>query len=219
MSVVVHPRVRTFKARRGRTTSAQRALLDESLGRRGLPGGPIDPADAFGRAAPLVLEVGCGLGHAALGYVAAHPDHDLIAVDVHTPGIALLLSRAEAAGVTNLRVVEGDALDVLDRLPQASLHAVHLFFPDPWPKRPHHKRRFVRQDVLDLLAAKLGVDAALRIASDDQACAAAAQAALEAHPSYRGGPAERPAWRPLGGYEAKAVAAGTGVIELCYRRC
>jgi tRNA (guanine-N7-)-methyltransferase len=215
---VPHPPIRTFKARRGRTTPAQRALLGESLHRLGLAEGPIQPVAAFGRAAPLVVEVGSGLGHAALGYAGTHLHHDLIAIDVHTPGIALLLSRVEAAGLTNLRVVEGDALGVLERLPDEALHAVHLFFPDPWPKRAHHKRRFVRPDVLDLVGRKLAPGGTFLFASDDAGCAAAARATLDAHHLFSGGGRERPAWRPMAGYEAAADAAGRPVVYLSHQR-
>jgi tRNA (guanine-N7-)-methyltransferase len=215
---VAHPHVRTFKARRGRTTPKQRARLRKTLERLGLPDGPIDPRLAFGREAPVVLEVGSGLGHAALAYAGAFPDHDLIAVDVHTPGVALLASRADAVGLTNLRLVEGDALDVLGRLPDRALTAVHLFFPDPWPKRAHHKRRFVRPDVLAVVAPKLRSGGTFLVATDDAAYAAAAQRVFDDDIAFAGGGADRPAWRPLAGYEARAVAEGRGVMDLAYRR-
>ena len=213
-----HPWVRTFRARRGRTTPAQRAWLDDALGRRGLPDGPLDPSTLFGRQAPLVLEIGSGLGHAALGYAGAFPDHDLIAVDVHTPGIALLLSRADAAGLGNVRAAEGDALDVLDRLPSGSLHAVHVFFPDPWPKRPHRKRRILRPDVLDVLADRLEPGGTLRAATDDAAYAREARLLLASHAAFVPLPADRPPWRPGLGFEARALAAGRDVHELVARR-
>jgi tRNA (guanine-N7-)-methyltransferase len=216
--MTTHPHVRTFKARRGRTTRAQRVRLEETLERFGLPDGPVEPARAFGRTAPLVLEVGCGLGHAALAYAGTRPDHDLIAVDVHTPGVALLASRVEAAHLTNVRLVEGDALDLLGRLPAASLHAVHLFFPDPWPKRAHHKRRIVRADVVAVLTDRLVAGGRLLFASDDPAYAAAARQTLEAHPALRGGASPRPAWRPVAGYEAKALREGATVVDLAYER-
>lgn len=213
-----HPRVRTFKARRGRTSPTQRARLHDALALFGLPPGPLTPSEVFGRSAPLVIEVGSGLGHAALGYAGSHPHHDLIAIDVHTPGIALLASRLEAAALTNLRVVEGDAFELLDRLPPASLHAVHLFFPDPWPKRAHHKRRFVRPDVIDLLASRLERGGRLLMATDDEAYAAAAAMELDAHAGFTGGPSLRPGWRPIAGYEARAIRLGHEVHDLCHRR-
>jgi tRNA (guanine-N7-)-methyltransferase len=211
-------RIRTFRARRGRTTREQRAWLVDALDRRGIPSGPVDAAALFGRVAPLVLEIGSGLGHAALGYAGAHPEHDLLAVDVHTPGIALLLSRADAAGLTNVRAAEGDALDVLDRLPSGSLDAVHVFFPDPWPKRPHRKRRILRPDVLDVLADRLARGGLLRAATDDAGYAAEAGGLLTTHGSFEVLEAVRPAWRPKLGFEGRALDAGRVVHELLARR-
>lgn len=211
-----HPRVRTFHTRRGRHSPAQRADIDAALARCGLPAGPIDPSLVFGRRAPLVLEIGCGLGHAALAFAAARPDHDLIAADVHTPGVARLLRRVEADGLANVRVVEGCGLDVLDRFPPAGLAAVHVFFPDPWPKRAHHKRRLVRPDVVAVLADRLEPGGRLLFATDDAGYAAHADVVVAADGRFDGGPSERPAWRPRQGYEARA--AGRPVHERAWRR-
>src|SRR5699024_8143463 len=104
----------------------------------------------------LVLEIGSGHGAAARAYAAAHPVHDILAVEVHVPGIARMLAAADEEGLTNLRVHRGDALDLLhDAIPEGSLEAVHLFFPDPWPKARHAKRRLVQQPTLDLVASRL----------------------------------------------------------------
>ena len=211
--------VRTFNARRGRLTAAARVELEAWGPGLGLPAGPLDPASAFGRVAPLVLEVGSGFGHAARAYAAANPDHDVVAVEVHTRGVAHLVAAVARAGPANLRVVEGDAVDLLaERLAPGSLGAVHLFFPDPWPKRSHHGRRFVRRDVIDLVVDRLGPGGSLLVATDDAGYAARAQELLGAHPWLDGGPAERPHWRPSAGYEAKALAAGRPVVDLRYRR-
>ncbi len=126
------------------------------------PSGPaqhgiaFDQAELFGREAPLVLEIGCGMGDATVVMAAADPDRDYLAVDVHTPGLANLLALAERDGLTNLRAARGDAVELLrDLMKPGSLDAVHVFFPDPWPKAKHHKRRIVRTDVVALIRERL----------------------------------------------------------------
>ena len=168
---------------------------------------------------PVVLEVGCGDGEAALAYAVHRPDVDVVAVDVHTPGVAQLVAAAHCAGVVNLFVERADALELLDGpLSTTPLAAVHLFFPDPWPKTKHHKRRFVRADVLDLLAERLVPGGSLLLATDVEQYAAWALRQLDEHPAFDGGVAERPAWRPVTRYEAVARRAGRNITELHHRR-
>lgn len=206
-----HPRIRTFHARHGRVTEAMRDALRvvgprHDLGRR-------DP----GR--PLVLEVGCGSGEAALSFADAHPDIDVLATDVHTPGIAHLLSALHAEPRPNVYVARADALDLLDHeLTSRSLVGVHVFFPDPWPKARHRKRRFIRRDVADLLADRLVPGGTLMVATDIEDYASGAKAVLDEHPCFEGGLAARPAWRSDQGYEAKGIAAGRAIAELSYTR-
>lgn len=211
--------VRTFNARRGRLSPAERAALEERGQALGLPPGPLDHRAVFGRVAPLVLEVGSGFGDAARAYAVAHPDCDVVAVDVHTRGVAHLVSTVARSGPANLRAVEGDAVELLaERVAPGSLFAVHLFFPDPWPKRSHHGRRFVRPDVIDLVVDRLSRGGSLLLATDDAGYAAQAREVLGGHPALEGGAADRPAWRPRAGYEGKALAAGRAVVDLRYRR-
>ena len=152
-------RVRTYSGRRGRLSPLTLDRLDRFGSSRFLPAGPVDAATAFGRVAPLVLEVGSGHGAAAIAYAREHPDHDVLAVDVHTPGIARMLAAADAVGVPNLRVVRGDAVELLTtRIAPGQVAVVHLFFPDPWPKNRHAKRRFVGAATLSLLASRLAHD-------------------------------------------------------------
>jgi len=206
-----HPRIRTFHARHGRITDVMRAALAE-IG----PGYDLAHRDP---ARPLVLEVGCGNGEAALAFADAHPELDVLAADVHTPGIAHLLLALDADPRPNVWVARADALDLLDdELATASLAGVHVFFPDPWPKARHRKRRFIRTDVLDLLADRIAHGGHLLVATDVEDYAHDARAELDAHPAFAGGPAERPAWRPVRGYEAKGAAAGRSIVELSYRR-
>ncbi|MFP5321919.1 MAG: tRNA (guanine(46)-N(7))-methyltransferase TrmB [Acidimicrobiia bacterium] len=206
-----HPRIRTFHARHGRLTPTMRRALDDLAPRYELA--------RRDQARPLVLEVGCGHGDAALAYADAHPDIDLLATDVHAPGVAHLLLALEARHRPNVFVARRDALDLLDHeLGTGSLAGVHVFFPDPWPKARHHKRRFLRPDVLDLLADRLRPGGRLLAATDVDDYAEAARGLLDAHPAF--GPLHlgRPAWRPRRGYEEKALAAGRRIHELASSR-
>ena len=206
--------VRTFtpRWRNSPLTDERMATL---LPARSLPDGPLVPEVAFGRVGPVVVEIGSGHGAAAIAYCAAHPEADLVAIEVHVPGVARMLAAAESAGVSNLWVHPGDALPFLtDRVEPASLAAVHLFFPDPWPKNKHAKRRFVQQHTLDLLASRLLPGGVLRIATDISAYAGHARTQLAAHGRWDVVEGERPPWRPDDGFEAKGVRAGRTVTEL-----
>ncbi len=205
-------RIRTFHGRHGRVTPRIQDLIDDLGPAHGLDRRP-DPTR------PLVLEVGCGHGDAALAFCAAAPEVDLVAVDVHIPGVARLLEVCASGAVPNLFVERGDGVDLLDhRLPSGALAGLHLFFPDPWPKTGHHKRRFVRPDVLDLVADRLGPDAPMRIASDSVDYVDWAVDHLDAHASFDGGVSRRPSWRPVTRYERAGLDAGRHPVDLCYRR-
>ncbi len=215
-----HPSlVRTFSARRGRVGPVNRARLDTLGPERAVPPGRLDPMRTFGRTAPLVLEIGCGHGEAAIAYAVSHPGHDVVAIDVHTPGIARMLAAAGAARVANLRIEHTDAvLFLAERLGPASLDAVHLFFPDPWPKVKHAKRRFVSAHTLDLLALRLSATGHLLLATDQAGYAAHVRQQVLAHGAFTVREVERPPWRPVAGFEAKARAAGRPVAELRVER-
>jgi tRNA (guanine-N7-)-methyltransferase len=209
-----HAGVRTYapRWRRSPLTAERMATL---LPARMVPEGPLDPPVAFGRTAPVALEIGSGHGAAAIAYAATHPDVDLVAAEVHVPGVARMLAAAEAAGVDNLWVEPGDALPLLrDRIPSDALAAVHLFFPDPWPKKRHAKRRFVQQHILDLLADRLVAGGYLLFATDHDGYAGHARRQLAAHGRWAVVEGERPAWRPVDGFEAKGLAAGRPITDL-----
>lgn len=206
--------VRTFtpRWRNSPLTAARMATL---LPTRSLPEGPLVPGEAFGRVGPVVLEIGSGHGAAAIAYCTAHPEADLVAVEVHVPGVARMLAAADEAGVHNLWVHPGDALPFLaERVAPGSLSAVHLFFPDPWPKNKHAKRRFVQQHTLELVASRLVPGGVLLIATDIAAYAGHARAQLAAHGRWSVVEGERQPWRPDDGFEAKGVRAGRSVAEL-----
>jgi tRNA (guanine-N7-)-methyltransferase len=159
--------IRSYVLRQGRTTPAQKRALDELLPKYGLAftGEPIN--DVFGRKAPLVLEIGSGMGETTAAIAQARPDADFIAVEVHGPGVGSLLNRIASNELTNLRVVRHDAIEVLHKMiPDGALAAIHLFFPDPWPKKRHHKRRLVQPEFAALAARKLVPGGTLHAATD-----------------------------------------------------
>jgi tRNA (guanine-N7-)-methyltransferase len=161
--------IRSYVLRQGRTTPAQKRALDELLPKYGLVFSEeqIQKFQVFGRDAPLVLEIGSGMGETTAAIAAAHPAADFIAVEVHGPGVGSLLNRIVAGALGNLRVIRYDASEVLARMiPDGSLAAIHLFFPDPWPKKRHHKRRLVQPIFAALAARKLAPGGILHAATD-----------------------------------------------------
>jgi tRNA (guanine-N7-)-methyltransferase len=219
--------VRTFKPRRGRITSAQSAALERLWPSWGFEipaaaSAPLAREELFGRSAPLVLEIGCGMGEAVVAMAAAARECDFLAVDVHTPGLGNVLAMAERAGLTNVRVAAGDALDLLrDQVLAGSLEAVHVYFPDPWPKARHHKRRIIRPDAAELIARRLRPGGRLYCATDWAPYAAEMLEVLTAEPLLRNahdGYAPRAAHRPVTKFEARAVRDGREVFDLCFLR-
>ena len=161
--------IRSYVLRQGRTTSAQSRALQELFPRFGLSFSheQLDRENIFGRKAPLVLEIGSGMGETTAAIAAAHPEADFLAVEVHGPGVGSLLNRLAAQELANVRVVRHDAVEVLRHMiPDAALAALHLFFPDPWPKKRHHKRRLVQPAFAALAASKLAPDGILHAATD-----------------------------------------------------
>lgn len=163
----------------------------------------------------MVLEIGCGHGAAALAYAEAHPGHDVVAVDVFVPALARMLAEADRRSLSNLWMHQGDAVQLLeDRIAPGSLLAVHLFFPDPWPKARHSRRRFLSAHTLDLVADALRPHGQLLVATDHDLYAAHARTELAAHGRFLVTEGDRPTWRPVDGFEAKGLAAGRRVTEL-----
>ncbi len=185
-------------------------------------GGRIDQAALFGRSGPLVLEIGSGMGETTVAMASADPDRDYLAVEVHTAGVANLLGLLEGAGMANVRVVHGDAMPfVRDRLRPASLAAIHVFFPDPWPKARHHKRRLIQPAHVQLLADRLEVGGLLHCATDAHGYAEQMLEVLTAEPALRNvhnGFAPRPTDRPDTRYEQRGLTAGRQSYDLVFRR-
>ena len=163
--------VRSFVRREGRITPAQQRALKDLWPRYGLDmeAGPIELTRAFGRTAPVILEIGFGNGEALAAAASVHPENNYLGIEVHRPGAGRLLRRLAAEELTNVRVMLIDAKEALaERIPDESLAAVHLFFPDPWPKQRHHKRRLVQPDFAALVARKLKPGGYFHLATDWQ---------------------------------------------------
>jgi tRNA (guanine-N7-)-methyltransferase len=208
--------IRSFVLRQGRTSTAQKRALDTLFPKYGLPytGRPL--SGVFGRTAPLVLEIGSGMGETTAAIAEAHPEADFIAVEVHGPGVGSLLKRIETQGLGNLRVIRHDAVEVLEHMiPDGALAAIHLFFPDPWPKKRHHKRRLVQPEFAALAVRKLAPGGILHAATDwpdyaDQMDAVFSASMKKADTGY--------AVRPVTKFEARGLRLGHPVRDLVFRR-
>ncbi|HVL35472.1 MAG TPA: tRNA (guanosine(46)-N7)-methyltransferase TrmB [Burkholderiales bacterium] len=212
--------VRSYVLRQGRTTAAQRRALEELSPRYALAFSPepLRPRELFGRTAPLVLEIGSGMGETTAAIAAARPDADFIAVEVHGPGVGSLMIRIAERGLVNLRVIRHDAREVLaSMIPDGSLAALHLFFPDPWPKKRHHKRRLVQPGFAALAARKLAPGGTLHAATDWPDYAEHMAGVFAAEPLLapaREGFVERPTTK----FEARGRRLGHAIRDLYFRR-
>lgn len=217
-SGVLRPGVRTYKPRRSRITArAQTALVQQSELLLPVGEDALDLASIWGPGTPVVVEIGSGDGSAAAAMAAADPSTGILAIDVHTPGIGDLLATLADAGVDNVRVIEGDALHVLDRMigPHA-LAGVRSFFPDPWPKARHHKRRLVQPGVLDLVHSRLVDGGYWHLATDWAEYAEWIEEAFAADERWAGGRIDRPAARPVTRFERRALRDGRPIVDLCF---
>ncbi|WP_292442775.1 tRNA (guanosine(46)-N7)-methyltransferase TrmB [Methylibium sp.] len=183
---------------------------------------PLDPAAVFGRSAPLVIEIGFGMGDATAQIAAARPDTDFIGCEVHAPGIGALLQRIDERGLTNLRIVQHDAVEVLEHmLVPASLAGIHIFFPDPWHKKKHHKRRLIQPAFVAELVTRLAPGGMLHCATDWQPYAEQMLAVLGAEPGLVNTAeayAPKPDYRPLTKFEQRGLRLGHGVWDLVFAR-
>ena len=207
---------------RGRATVAQARALDQLLPRYLFtPPAAIDAdvlAAAFDRSAPLAVELGFGNGSALVALAKARPDWNCIGVDVYQPGFGALLLACKHEEIANIRIVDNEALHFISHLPCASVRQLNVFFPDPWPKKRHHKRRLVNAQFAAAAAACLAVDGRLALATDWQPYAEQMQAVLDAEQGLRGGVAPRSMNRPLTPFESKGIAAGRSIVDLLYHR-
>lgn len=216
--------IRSFVLRAGRVGSGQQRALEELGPRFLLPfaPAPLDWDAAFGRRAPRVLEIGFGMGDATAQVAAAAPEKDFIGIEVHAPGVGALLKRIGERQLTNLRIIRHDAVEVLQQmLPPASLAGLHIWFPDPWHKKRHHKRRLIQPPFAALLASRLATGGYLHCATDWQNYAEQMLEVLSAEPLLQNqaeGYAPRPDWRPLTKFENRGLRLGHGVWDLLFSR-
>lgn len=224
LSPAVPARIRSFVRRQGRITQAQQYALDNYWQRYCL-----DPkqhyvfSDVFGRDAPLIMEVGFGNGEALASIAAANPDCDYVGIEVHTAGVGHLLMLLDQQGLTNVRIYCHDAVEIIEQLPDNSLTGLHLFFPDPWHKKKHHKRRLVRPSFIELLLKKLKTDGYFHAATDWQDYAEAMLAELSPYTLFINTSdtqdyCPRPDYRPLTKFEQRGLRLGHGVWDLVFKK-
>jgi tRNA (guanine-N7-)-methyltransferase len=216
--------IRSYVLRAGRMGSGQVRALAALAPRFVLPfqAVPLDATAVFGRNAPLVVEIGFGMGQATAQIAAMQPGTDFIGIEVHAPGVGALLQRIDEAGLANLRLVRHDAVAVLEQMiAPASLAGVQVFFPDPWHKKKHHKRRLIQPAFVALIASRLAPRGRLHCATDWQPYAEQMLAVLTAEPSLANtceGFAPRPDYRPLTKFEQRGLSLGHGVWDLVFTR-
>ena len=220
-----HPRtVRTFVRRAGRTTIGQARAFEELGPQYLLPytAAPLDYDAAFGRSAPVVLEIGFGMGEATAHIAGLMPGTNFLCCEVHEPGVGALLKRIGEQGLTNIRILPHDAVEVLDNmLPPQSLDGVHIFFPDPWHKKKHNKRRLIQPELVARLAQRLRPGGYLHCATDWEPYARQMLAVLGAQPLLRNTAdsfAPKPGYRPLTKFENRGLKLGHGVWDLVFHR-
>ena len=220
--------IRSFVRRTGRTTAGQAKAFTDAGPKFLLPyaAAPVDLEAVFGRAAPTILEIGFGMGEATAHIAALMPEKNFLCCEVHTPGVGALLKRIGEQDLENIRILQHDAVEVLDHmLPPGSLDGVHIFFPDPWHKKKHNKRRLIQPPLIAKLAARLKPGGYLHCATDWQPYAEQILEVLSAEPLLKntaddsqGGYAPKPAYRPLTKFENRGIKLGHGVWDVVSTR-
>jgi len=210
--------------RQGRISNAQRRAHAELLPVYGVPfsPAPLDLDSLFGRTAPKILEIGFGMGETTAAIAQQHPENDYLGVEVHTPGVGSLLARVAELRLANVRIVQHDAVEVLQAMiAPGALDGVHIFFPDPWPKKRHHKRRLIQPPFIALLASRMKGGATLHTCTDWEDYARQMLELLSAEPSLENtasGYADRPEARPQTKFERRGLGLGHHVRDLVFRK-
>jgi tRNA (guanine-N7-)-methyltransferase len=219
-----HRHIRSYVLRQGRVSVAQQRACDTLLPRFGIPytAQLLDLKQTFGRDAPKILEIGFGMGDSTASIAQAHPENDYLALEVHTPGVGNLLKLIDAQQLTNIRIIQHDAVEVLrDMISGDSLGGVHIFFPDPWHKARHNKRRLIQSPFIAQLVQKLKPGGYIHVATDWQDYAEQVLRVLNAEPLLQNtvaGYAPRPDYRPLTKFEKRGINLGHGVWDLVFKR-
>ena len=220
--------IRSYVLRQGRVSNAQARHYESGMPQWGIPytTAPLDLDASFGRAAPKILEIGFGMGETTAATAALHPENDYLGIEVHTPGVGSLLKEIATRELSNVRIIQHDAEEVLrNMLAPDSLSDVVIFFPDPWPKKRHHKRRLLQAAFVRLLASRLAPNGSLHCATDWEDYAQAMLEVLSAEPMLENtagtesGFALRPESRPLTKFESRGLRLGHQVWDLIFRRC
>lgn len=221
--------IRSFVLRQGRVSNAQQRYYDEMMPKIGVPyaNAPVDLDAVFGRSgnvAPKILEIGCGMGETSYAIAAANPQNDYLGLEVHTPGVGSLCKLVAEGGISNQRICQHDAVEVLrDMIGPETLSGVHIFFPDPWPKARHHKRRLIQPPLVATLVSKLKPGGYIHCATDWENYAEQMLEVLSADPGLQNtaqqGYAPRPDYRPLTKFEQRGIRLGHGVWDLVFRKC
>lgn len=216
--------IRSYVLRQGRFSPAQQRAYETLLPRFGIAfaDAPLDLPHVFGRTAPTIVEIGFGMGETTAAIAKARPDHNFLAIEVHTPGVGGLLRLIEEQQLANVRIVQHDAVEVVEQMiAPAALAGAHVFFPDPWPKKRHHKRRLLRAAFVHLLAQRVAPGGYLHVATDWEEYAVEILATLSAEPLLVNtcpGFAQRPEYRPLTKFERRGIKLGHGVWDLLFHR-
>lgn len=216
--------IRSYVLRQGRVSNAQHRYHKEMMARIGVPYAPvqIDLTAIFGRASPCIFEIGFGMGETSAAIAAANPQNDYLGIEVHTPGVGNLCKLVAEAGLSNQRIIQHDAVEVLrDMIRPGTLSGVHIFFPDPWPKARHHKRRLIQPPLVALIASRLAPGAYIHCATDWEDYAHQMLEVLSAEPVLENtstGFAPRPDHRPLTKFEQRGLRLGHDVWDVVFRR-
>jgi tRNA (guanine-N7-)-methyltransferase len=216
--------IRSFVLRQGRVSPAQQRAVETLLPRFGIPyaAQQLDLDQAFGRAAPKILEIGFGMGDSTATIAQAHPGNDYLAIEVHTPGVGNLLKLIDSQQIRNIRIIQHDAVEVLrDMIADSTLSGVHIFFPDPWHKARHNKRRLIQAPFVAQLVQKLRPGGYIHVATDWQDYAEQVLRVFNEEPLLENTAADyapRPEYRPLTKFEQRGIRLGHGVWDLVFRR-
>ena len=214
--------IRSFVLRQGRVSNAQRRACDTLLPKHGIQFTQeiLDLDHVFGRAAPKILEIGFGMGETTAAIASANPENDYLAIEVHTPGVGNLLNQIESLGLSNLRIIQHDAVEVLQHmLEKESLDGIHIFFPDPWPKAKHNKRRLIQAEFVNLLCAHLKQGGYIHAATDWEEYAIQILDVFNNASPLENTVTEyapRPAYRPLTKFEQRGLNLGHGVWDIIF---